>query len=394
MALRTLRASRTSYARLGLLETKDGIVETPAFVAVATNAALKAVDLRLVPGLDMLFCNTYHLLLHPGTDVIAECGGLNSFMNTDKVIMTDSGGFQVFSLKYGTVQEELGHTPSLKKASGSMKSRGHGKGHASAVRVMDTGVTFRSYRDGTRLELTPEVSVTAQKELNGSIIMPLDELPPYHVTREELVASVSRTHRWQKQSLETHHGKPNGQLMYGIVHGGSDKELRKESVKFVTDHGFDGFAIGGALGKNSAELCAIVDWTMGACGLRAAARDTHRPVHVLGIADPCNIRELVKMGCDSFDACYATKISRHGAMLCGDVRQPGRISIKSSRYKHAHHPLPDCHCSTCAQYSLAYLHHLTKANEPLVDTLLSVHNLTYMTDLMKALRDDIKAGQI
>ena len=198
--------------------------------------------------------------------------------------------------------------------------------------------------------------------------------------------------------------------MYGIVHGGSDKELRRQSVAFCTDQErpFDGFAIGGALGKDSTELEEIVRFVMdgdghnghngdhAAFGLRAVARATHRPVHVLGIADPWNIRKLVTHGCDTFDACFATKISRHGTLLCGDPSSPSRFSINSGRWKQTTDaPLSEttgCDCSTCCRFTPAYVHHLVKAREPLADTLISIHNLSYMTKVMDRIREDIKNG--
>ena len=394
MALRLLARSKVSNARLGLLTTKDGVLETPAFVAVGTNAALKSVDLRDVPDIDALFVNAYHLMLHPGVDVIHRAGGVRNFMATEKVVMSDSGGFQVFSLKYGTVHSEL--SPSLKMRSGRKIRK---DGVSSEVKVRESGVTFRSYRDGSHLHLSPEVSVSAQKKINSSIIMPLDELPPYHTTPDVLRTSLERTHRWMARSLDTHLGAPQGQLCYGIVHGGSVPALRKESVDFCVSHGFDGFAIGGALGKDADELSSIVRFVMDdaengeGCGLRDVAVRTGRPVHALGIADPWNIRRLVRFGVDTFDGCFVTKISRHGAMLTGDPRNPTRLSVKSGRWKDTHERL-DCECSTCTQYTLSYLHHLIKAREPLADALLSIHNLTFVGRVMKTIREDIRQGEL
>jgi queuine tRNA-ribosyltransferase len=391
MVLHTLHKSRVSHARVGSLLTKDGCIETPAFVAVATNAALKAVDLRSVPDLDVLFCNTYHLMLHPGADVVAETGGLRRFMNTDRVIMTDSGGFQVFSLKHGTVHDELVHSSSLKKASVANKSKRQPS--VADVRVSEGGVGFRSYRDGTRLLLTPELSVQAQKQLNGSIIMPLDELPPYHVSYEDLKASLDRTLRWEQRSLDEHLKQENGQLMYYIIHGGSDRGLRKRSVDFVRSKGgWGGYAIGGALGKDREEMRDIVEHVMGECGLRQLRENTGKPVHVLGVADPKSIKQLVKLGCDTFDSCWATKVARHGAMLCepSTTVPSGRINIQSGRWKRAHFSLPGCSCHTCSTYSLSYLHHLAKAKEPVFQSLISIHNLTFMTNFMKDIRRQIE----
>jgi len=405
-SLRTLAASKVSPARLGLLSTKDGLVETPAFVAVATNAALKAVDLRDVPGVDMIFANTFHLLLHPGVDVVSKAGGLKPFMNAGdgRIIMTDSGGFQVFSLKHGTVHGELTqtqtqtqtHTASLKMK--SVKAKRPDRYGSSDVRVGEEGVTFRSYRDGVRVLLTPEGSVSAQKALNGSIIMPLDELPPYHVTDQALRESLDRTHRWMKRSLDRHLLEPRHQLMYGIVHGGSDKALRKASVDAIRAMPFDGYAIGGALGRDRSELYEIVGWVMDECGMWAASRAEDKPVHLLGIADPWSVRRLVQLGVDTFDSCYLTKISRHGTVLTGAPADPGRINIASGRWKGTvggtMGEVTGCECSTCTQYSVGYLHHLKKAHEVVVDRLLSVHNLEFMARTMRWIRREIRRGTL
>jgi queuine tRNA-ribosyltransferase len=396
MALRTLARSHVSHARLGVLTTKDGVVETPSFVAVATQAALKAVDLRQVPDLDCLFVNIYHLLVAGSVDVISNAGGVRSFMGTEKVIMSDSGGFQIFSLKHGTVHDELRLSPSLKMSAPRSRKNNNRILRPSDVKVTEEGVTFRSYRDGTRLFLSPEASVSAQKSISSSIIMPLDELPPYHTSSEELASSLDRTNRWMDRSLETHRrGPQTGQMCYGIIHGGSVPSLRKASVDFCVSRDFDGFAIGGALGKDAGELWNIIQYVMSGARLREVADRTDRPVHVLGIADPWNIRRLVQLGVDTFDGCFVTKISRHGTMLTGDVRNPGRLSIKAGRWKDVHDRLEGCHCPTCSQYTLAYIHHLYKARErELVSTLVSIHNLTFMTRVMQTIRDDIQRGSL
>ena len=266
------------------------------------------------------------------------------------------------------------------------------------MRVGEEGVSFRSYRDGTRLMLTPEGSVSAQKALNGSIIMPLDELPPYHVTDQALRESLDRTHRWMKRSLDRHLLEPKGQLMYGIVHGGSDKALRKASVDAIRAMPFDGYAIGGALGRDRSELYEIVGWVMDECGLRAASRADNKPVHVLGIADPWSVRRLVQLGVDTFDSCYLTKVSRHGTVLTGAPADPGRMNIGSGRWKGAvggtMGEVTGCECSTCTQYSVGYLHHLKKAHEGVVDRLLSVHNLEFMARVMRGVRREIGLGTL
>ena len=229
-----LHSSQKSQARVGKIHTPHGIRDTPSFVGVGTNATLKACDSATVNnlGLQLMFCNTYHLMLQPGTQTIKKAGGLHKFMNRTMPLITDSGGFQVFSLAYGTVKDEL-------------KSKGQKKGDNAVVKITEDGVLFRSYRNGDRCLLTPESSVAAQKELGADIIIPFDELPPYHITSEALEESLHRTHRWEKRSLDAHLQNKNNQAMYAVIHGGVDKRLRKLSCDYLTQLPFDGFAIGG-----------------------------------------------------------------------------------------------------------------------------------------------------
>ena len=234
-----LHTSPKSRARVGRIHTPHGIIDTPNFVAVGTNATLKALDTKMVDeiGLQLMFCNTYHLMLQPGEETVARAGGHHTFMNRSMPLITDSGGFQVFSLMYGTVKDEL-------------KSKGTKKGDNAVLKITEEGVVFRSYRDGKKILLTPETSVQAQKKLGADIIIPFDELPPYHIDKNKLIESLHRTHRWEQRSLEEHLKNPQGQAMYAVVHGGIDPELRALSAKFLTQLPFDGFAIGGSLGKN------------------------------------------------------------------------------------------------------------------------------------------------
>src|SRR5579872_3600142 len=212
-----LYSSKKSKARVGRIHTPHGIIDTPNFVAVGTNGTLKSLDNAQVQaiGLQLMFCNTYHLLLQPGTKVVRQAGGLHQFIHRNLPIITDSGGFQVFSLAYGGVANEL-------------KSRGTKKNDGSVLKIDEEGVLFRSYRDGTKMLLTPETSIAAQKDLGADIIIPFDELPPYHIDHKALIQSLHRTHRWEKRSLDAHLHNPRNQAMYSVIHGGIDKNLRKE----------------------------------------------------------------------------------------------------------------------------------------------------------------------
>jgi queuine tRNA-ribosyltransferase len=382
---KVIHQSTRSAARVCTIETPHGTITTPGYVPVATNAALKAVDTTVSDsdlGVELMFCNTYHLMLHPGAETVEDAGGLHKFMSRrkDRPLITDSGGFQAFSLAYGTVHQEL-HSSLKRKNTNSSSTTRNGN---LVLKISEDGITFRSYRDGTPMLLSPESSILAQKSLAADIILPLDELPPYHISDDALAASVARSHRWEARSLLHHIQDPRSQACYGIIHGGSSTELRKRSSEYISSLPFDGFAVGGALGKNSDELFNIMLNVM-----LWLPRD--RPVHVLGIADPMNIPRLATLGCDTFDSCHATRVGRHGAMLT----ENGNLRVAASGHKSAHRkPIENCACTTCMTYSLSYLHHLVKAREPLAATLLSIHNIYFMVDMMKRLQTAILNNEV
>lgn len=360
-----------SRARVARIHTPHGIIDTPGFVAVGTNGALKAVDHRpLEEQLQLIFCNTYHLLLHPGPDVIAEAGGLHKFIQRDAPIITDSGGFQVFSLAHGGVEEEL-----------NMKKR-RSKSDSLLLDITEEGATFRSYRDGTALLLTPESSVAAQKAYGSDIIIPLDELPPYHIDRDALYRSVLLTHRWEARSLRAHLDNINGQAMYAVVHGGIDEELRRMSAEYLSSLPFDGYAIGGSLGKNRDELFQLLDFVM-------PLVPPCKPNHLLGIADIDSIDGAVPKGIDTFDSCFPTRLGRHGTLL---TKRFGRVQIRQSRWKTCFEP-PDWE-GGLQGHTLAYLHHLFKCHEPMASTLMTLHNLLFMAEHMAEIRLKILDDQI
>jgi queuine tRNA-ribosyltransferase len=399
-----IHQSTKSMARVGRIHTPHGYIDTPSYVAVATNAALKGVDWRDADdaGQQLAFANTYHLLLHPGADLIEEAGGIHQFTNRrrDRPFITDSGGFQVFSLAYGSVHEELtSNQPDsvdggeLKRAQGrSSKYRNNevamGK---DAVKVSEDGVIFRSYRDGSKFLLTPESTVQAQKKIGADIIIPLDELPPYHIDRQKLVESVARSHRWEARSLKEHLKNLKQQAMYCVVHGGIDRELRTQSVEYLTSLPFDGFAIGGSLGNGKQELKELLDWMMPLFD-NLADRNRNKPRHLLGIADEESIRHAVTRGIDTLDSCYPTRLARHGTILTRE----GSLRIKSGKHSKSFKMKLDdkCKCSTCQHYDRSYLWHLFKANEPLAVSLAATHNIHYMVDLMADIRDDIMNDRI
>ena len=368
-----IHTSSRSRARVGRIYTPHGIIDTPNFVAVGTNGTIKGLDNTLVGdiGLQLMFCNTYHLMLQPGREVIRKAGGLHSFIQRSLPIITDSGGFQVFSLAYGSVADEL-------------KSRGTKKTDGSVLKITEEGVLFRSYRDGSRLLLTPESSVAAQKDFGADIIIPFDELPPYHLPHEELKASLERTHRWEERSLQAHLADPRQQAMYAVIHGGLDPELRKKSCEVLTRLPFDGFCIGGSLGKQKQDIPELLSHVM-------PRLPTDKPNHLLGIGDLESIIASIPHGIDTFDSSYPTRAARHGVLLAdGGV-------VKMDRMVHADcfgPPVSDCTCTTCTRFSLGYLHHLFKASELTAMALATAHNLHYMVQFMRRLREKILRDEI
>lgn len=363
-----LHKSKKSSARVGKIHTPHGIIDTPNFVAVGTNGTLKSLDNIAAAGLglQLMFCNTYHLLLQPGPEVIANAGGLHKFIQRDMPIITDSGGFQVFSLAYGSVADEL-------------KSKGLKKHDKLVTKIAEDGVIFRSYRDGKKILLTPETSVEIQKKLGADIIIPFDELPPYHIGSTKLKASLDRTHRWEKRSLETHLKNPNNQAMYAVIHGGIDKDLREQSCKYLTALDFDGFAIGGSFGKTKEHMLNMLQFTLPNLPIE-------KPNHLLGIGDLDSISNGVLLGIDTFDSSYPTRAARHALILTSQ----SNLKITRNEHKEQFEPLDKtCDCFTCLNYSRAYLHHLFKAKELTAYTLASIHNLRFMVKLMESYREKI-----
>mmetsp|Transcript_26849 Transcript_26849/g.30730 ORF Transcript_26849/g.30730 Transcript_26849/m.30730 type:complete len:512 (-) Transcript_26849:33-1568(-) len=425
-----------SLARVGRIHTPNGIIETPNYVPVATNAALKGVDFRTmdafynfdsddndtsrsVDSTQLVFCNTYHLLLHPGRDMIREAGGLHQFTSRGKYnkgpFITDSGGFQVFSLAYGSVQAERqsnktdndddDNDTNSKKLKNSLKknrtelkkSNLRPKPHwntdvlgPDTVKITEEGVTFKSYRDGSSFLLTPENTVDAQKDFGADIIIPLDELPPHHIDSDTLKESVSRSHRWEARSLKTHLQNVKNQAMYAVIHGGLDEALRRESVDFLTSLPFDGYAIGGSLGKTRDDLKKLLDFLMPL--FESSEHRKSKPRHLLGIADEESIRYAVKLGVDTMDSCYPTKLGRHGTLLTSK----GMVRIKRGAHVRSYGvPIEEgCGCQTCQHYDRAYLNHLFKAKEPLAIMLGTQHNIFYMQRLMQRIRQDIMDNKI
>lgn len=369
-----IKKSKKSKARIGRIITPNGVIETPNFVPVGTNATLKAIDSVTADKLDiqLMFCNTYHLMLQPGADLVEKAGGLHRFMNRKKPIITDSGGFQVFSLAYGSVHAEL-------------KSKGQKQESGSVLKITEDGVLFRSYRDGSKILLTPESSVDAQKKLGADIIIPFDELPGYHTDKKYLIRSLQRTHKWEKRSLERHLENPKQQAMYAVVHGGIDRELREESTKFLGSLPFDGYAIGGSVGKNHEEMFEMLDYTL-------PMLPDNKPNHLLGIGDLKSLRKCVELGVDTMDSSHPTRCARHGLLFKRNLES---VRILGAKNRDDFGPVDDnCYCYTCSNYNMAYLHHLYKSHETAGVVLASIHNLHTMMQIMADFRQAILEDRI
>jgi queuine tRNA-ribosyltransferase len=357
-----IHKSKKSRARVGRIHTPHGIIETPNFVAVGTNGAIKALDSKIVEdlGVQLMFCNTYHLLVQPGAEIVEAAGGLHKFMNRKTPIITDSGGFQVFSLKYGGVAEEI-------KSKGAKKRDG-----GSVVKVSEDGVKFKSYRDGKLIFLSPETSIQAQKALGADIIVAFDELLPYHIDKRYQKKSLDRTHRWAERSLIEHKKNEKEQALYAVVHGGIDREMRKDSAEFLGARDFDGFGIGGSVGKNRQEMHEMLSFLM-------PQIPEDKPNHLLGIGDLPSLELAIPLGVDTFDSAHPTKAARHGLLFTSR----GPLKLLNSIHRTNFGPIDkDCACYTCKNYTVAYLQHMLKAHELTVYTLVTIHNLSFMVKLM------------
>jgi queuine tRNA-ribosyltransferase len=370
-----------SRARTGTLRLRHGEVRTPAFVPLATKAVVKTLEVREAAelGYDMVLGNTFHLFLTPGHELIDRLGGLHRFMRWEKPVITDSGGFQVFSMGHGTVADEIkGRAP-----------QSSGERAGAILRIEEDGVTFRSYLDGSTRFMGPETSMAVQAALGSDIALVFDECTPFHGGRDYTARSTERTHRWLDRCLAWHaEHAPDWQVVYGIVQGGVEEDLRRASAQEVAARGTGGIAVGGTLGEDKDQMFEVVSWAIDEIPVE-------RPVHLLGIGEVDDLVRGVALGIDTFDCAMPTRIGRHGMALVPDPERRWRVDLAKGRWREADEPLLDgCPCPACAHgYSRAYLHYLLKAKEHTAMRLLTVHNLAYLQRLMAELRDAIDAGR-
>lgn len=346
-------AATDGAARTGVLTTAHGDIRTPAFMPVGTAATVKAMTSEAVAetGADILLGNTYHLMLRPGPERIAALGGLHKFMNWEKPILTDSGGFQLMSL-------------------------------SGLCKITDQSVTFRSHLDGAKFELSPERAVEIQNLLGSDIVMVLDECTPFPATEQEAADSMRRSMDWAARCKVVWEA-PTGRGLFGIVQGGVFPDLRRESVEALTAIGFDGYAIGGlAVGEGQEAMFDVTQATAGSL-------PTDAPRYLMGVGKPDDIVGAVLRGVDMFDCVLPTRSGRNGQAFT----RSGTVNLRNARHKDDSSPLDgDCACPACQNYSRAYLHHLVKAKEILAATLVTWHNLTFYQDMMAGIRGAISGG--
>jgi queuine tRNA-ribosyltransferase len=369
-------------ARAARITTPHGVVRTPALCPVATQATVKSLnpdELRAV-GSEIVLANAYHLYLRPGADLVAELGGLHRFMSWDGPIVTDSGGWQVFSLGFGR-EHGVGKIAGLfpDEPDAAPPTRGQ---KPRLTKVDEDGVTFTSHIDGSTHRFTPEISIGVQEKLGADLILAFDECTsPLHDERYTGQA-LERTHAWARRCLDARTRPDQGLL--GIVQGGAYEGLRRESAAFIGSLPFDGFAIGGSLGRSKDDMRHVLDWSI-------PALPEGRPRHLLGIGEPEDIFDGVERGIDTFDCVSPTRLARHGVLFV----PTGRLNITSARYREDFTPVdPACDCYTCTTFSRAYLRHLFNAGELLAYRLATIHNLRFMLRLMSEIREAIAGGRL
>ena len=342
-------------ARLGRLHTPHGVIDTPVFMPVGTQATVKGVSPEELKdlGAQIILSNTYHLFIRPGHELIREAGGLHRFMNWDRAILTDSGGFQVFSL-------------------------------AENRKITENGVEFRSHLNGDKLFLSPEVATAVQNALGADIIMAFDECPPYPADYNYVKKSAERTSRWAERCLKAH-ARPQDQALFGIVQGGMFKDLRRQSVRDLTSLDFPGYAIGGlSVGEPKPLMYEMLEETV-------PLLPADKPRYLMGVGSPDALLEGVMRGIDMFDCVLPTRIARNGTVMTSR----GRLVVRNADLARDFAPLdPECSCYACRNYSRAYIRHLIKADEMFGLRLTTIHNLHFLAELMRQIREAIREDRL
>lgn len=355
LTYKLIHQDKKTGARLGEITTPHGTFQTPMFMPVGTQASVKTLapeELKEM-GAGVILANTYHLWLRPGEEIVKEAGGLHQFMNWDRAILTDSGGFQVFSL-------------------------------ADIRNIKEEGVSFKSHLSGEKLFLSPEKAIQIQNDLGPDIMMSLDECPPFYADKEYLAKSVARTSRWAERGLRAHKN-PTTQALFGIVQGGPYEELRRQSAQDLVGLDFPGYSIGGlSVGESKDEMNRVLDFT-------TPLLPETKPRYLMGVGSPDALIDGVIRGIDMFDCVLPTRIARNGTVMTSH----GRLVVKNAKYAHDFTPMdPECDCYACRNYTRAYIRHLLKADETFGIRLTSYHNVYFLLNLMKQVREAIKNDEL
>ena len=365
-----------ALGRAGVLFTSHGEIQTPAFVTVGTKATVKSLSPEQVKEISsqVVLANTYHLYLEPGEKIIKKASGLHNFMNWQGPIMTDSGGFQAFSLgaAYGNkLSKFIGEeSPAQEEIDEAYREAREKK-----AKITEDGVEFKSIIDGSAHFFSPEKSIQIQNDLGADIIFTFDECTSPHASKEYLKEAMQRTHRWAERCLVEH--KNGKQQLFGIIQGGRYEDLRKESAKAIAGMEFGGFGIGGSFVKE--DMATAVKWVN-------EILPEEKPRHLLGVGEPVDLILGVENGCDTFDCVAPTRIARNGALYT----KRGKINIMNAKYKNVLEPIEkDCGCYTCKNYTAAYISHLFRAKEMFAATLASIHNIYFLNNLMSQIRESI-----
>ncbi len=379
MNFKILKKSKLSNARLGFMETSHGVVETPCLVPVATQAVVKTLTSEevLQTNSQILIANTFWLHLRPGEKVLDKSGGIHKFMNWKKPLMTDSGGFQVFSLGFG---KDFGLTKFLGKGMDNKKVINK-LNQPKSVKITQDGAYFRSPIDGAQLFIGPKESIKIQEKIGADIIFAFDECTPPLASYEYVKKSLERTHAWAKICLKA---KKSKQALFGIIQGSEFKDLRQESAKFINSLGFDGFGIGGDLWRDKGGTNRVLKWII-------PLLDEKKPRHMLGVGYLKNIEDLIKSGIDTFDCTVPTHYARRGIAFTSE----GRLNLRQQKFLKKREPLDKgCTCNVCLHYKKDYICHLLRAGEITALSLITFHNLHYFNTYVTAIREKIRKGEI
>lgn len=390
MEFSIIHKSKNSLARVGVLETPHGKVETPSFASVGTKATVKALgpdDLGMI-GTQVVLANTFHLYTSKTHEIIKQAGGLSKFMNWRGITMTDSGGFQVFSLGFGK-DHEIGRHSTLFPGEDLQKMvRAESIKESRHIKILEEGVAFRM-PDGRRTVLTPEKSIEIQEAIGADIIFSFDECTSPLASKEYAREAMDRTHKWAERCVKAK--TQNSQSLWGIVQGGEWDDLRRESVETIGNMPFDGFGLGGAMGKTKERMFELIEFIN-------TRLPENKPRHLLGIGYPEDIPKIIKLGVDTFDCVAPTREARNGTLYVKKIPKLGdlasRISIQKSEYREDYSSIEEgCVCYACQNFTRAYLHHLYKEKELLFYRLASIHNLYFINNLVRDIREKIKGGE-